>query len=146
MACQDTTPILKEKTERVRVDTSSLPLSTRLFLFAKLRCWYRYSVPRVLLSEGNAVLQRIRWIREIHAVEHLGGRDSTRAWLVRESVPWCPRYTPVYIRYMQQIESQFPFLSIFDLHLVSQAWKAGLEYGIRTYTEQNQDRSCDQFS
>jgi hypothetical protein len=47
---------------------------------------------------------------------------------------------------MQRMEVRHPFLSIFDLHLLSQSWKAGLEYGIHIGKLQTQDKSCDQVS
>jgi hypothetical protein len=135
-------PIQRENLERVHIDTSSLPRAKSRSLVAKFQRWYRCSGLRVLLLESRNLIYRIGWIREIHAVEHPGGKDSIRNWLARESVPWFPRYTPVYIDYMRETEFRFPFLSIFDLHLVSQASKAGLVYGIRTCTEQHQDLLC----
>ena len=145
MACQDhTTPSLKDRTERAPVGTSNPSPSIQLSPFPFLRRWYQLSLLRVLLSEGNAGLRRIRWIREIRAVERLSGKDSVRHWMGQSLVS--AAYKCAYIRHMQRMEVRHPFLSIFDLHLLSQSWKAGLEYGIHIGMLQNQDRSCGQFS
>jgi len=49
-------------------------------------------------------------------------------------------YKSDYIPYMQQMEALHPFLSIFDRLLLTQAWKAGLESGIRIGMSQSQDK------
>jgi hypothetical protein len=144
MACQDTTPTPKEKTARGPADTLRLSLSSPISPFPILQRWYRTSVLRVLLWEGNAALQRIRWVLEIRAVERLSGKVSVRQWRDQSLVP--AAYKSAYIDHMQRTEARHPFLSIFDLLLLSQAWKAGLEYGIRIGRSQNQDMSCDQIS
>jgi hypothetical protein len=125
-----------------RLDISSLPISIpKTSLVARLQRWYRHSALRVLLAECCSLRHRIRWVLEIRAVERQHGKGSVHEWIYRESVPWRQIYTPAYIRYMQQIEFRHPFLSIFDLHLVSQAWKAGLGYDNRICTSQNLDKS-----
>jgi len=136
-------PSLKDKPERVRVDMSRLPCIARS-PFSIVLHWYRNSALRLLLSEGNSALQRIRWIREIRAVEHSSGKDSVRQWRDQSLVPAV--YKSAYISHMQQMETRHPFLSMFDLSLLSQTWKAGLEYGIHIGTLQSRDKSCDQFS
>jgi hypothetical protein len=55
-------------------------------------------------------------------------------------------YTSAYIPYMQQTETRHPFLSIFDLLLLSRTWRAGLEYGIHIGKLQIQEPSRDQLS
>lgn len=144
MSAQDSSiSTLKDKPERVRVDTSRFPCIARSRFSIVLR-WYQNSALRLLLSEGNSALQRIRWIREIRAVEHSSGKDSTRQWRHQSLVPAV--YKPAYISHMQQMEARHPFLSMFDLFLLSQTWKAGLEYGIHMGMVQSRDKSCDQFS
>lgn len=105
---------------------------------------YRNSALRVLLSECKSVLPRIRWILDICAVERRRGKDSIRHWMDGALIPSV--YATDYMRYMRQVESLHPFLSIFDSLLLTRTWKAGLEYGIHIGKLQNQEISCDQFS
>jgi hypothetical protein len=123
-----------------RLRLPSIPRSP----YARLRRWYQNSVLRLFLSEGNSALHRIRWIREIRAVERSDGKDSIRQWRDQSLIP--SAYTGAYILHMQQTETRHPFLSIFDLLLLSRTWKAGLEYGIHIGKLQIQETSCDQFS
>lgn len=86
------------------------------------------------------MLHRIGWIREIRVVERGRGKDSIRQLMEECLVP--EAHKSAYIPHMQHTEARFPFLSIFDLWLLSRSWKAGLEYGIRIGTLQtNTDRS-----
>jgi hypothetical protein len=55
-------------------------------------------------------------------------------------------YRADYILYIQQLETHHPFLSMFDMHLVSRSWTAGLEYGIRMSKLQNQDSATTSTS
>ena len=55
-------------------------------------------------------------------------------------------YRPDYILYIRQLEARHPFLSMFDVHLVSRAWRAGLEYGIRIGKLQSQDQKANDTS
>jgi len=137
------TPTQKEISARVRVDTSRVP-SIEYSLAGRLRRWYRNSLLRLLVLEVSNLSHRIGWIREIRAVEHGGGKDSIRDWIGQSLVPAV--YTSAYISHMQQMETHHPFLSTFDLFLLSRTWKAGLEYGIHTGTLQSRDKSCNQFS
>ncbi len=134
-----TTPTQKVNLGRVRIDISGFAPSTRRSLFARLHRWYRLSGLRLLLLEGRNLVHRIGSILEIAAWERRGYKAPIPKALNQISIPSFQLHKHAYMLHMQQTESAFPFLSIFDLHLVSQAWKAGLEYGIRTRTEQNQE-------
>jgi hypothetical protein len=126
----------------VRLDTSSLPNAIRRSsLFARLRCWYYVSALRLLLGELSSLRHRIAWVLEIRAWELRGRRGSIHRWPDRELIDGPQSYKRTYIRHMQQIQARHPFLSIFDLFLLGQTWKAGSEWDGRTYTSQNQDIS-----
>jgi hypothetical protein len=118
------------------------PIST----FARLRRWYRHSALRLLVAEIRALGHRSRWALQIREVELLRGKDSVRMWMDDSLVGGPQSYKLAYICYMQQIEERFPFVSISDLLLLAQVWKAGSEWNGRKDTSQSQDRSCDQFS
>jgi hypothetical protein len=103
-----------------------------------MRWSHPYRALRLLLWELCSLVHRIRWILQIYAVERLGGKDSIRRWMNSSGVPVA--YKSDYIPYMQQMEALHPFLSIFDRLLLTQAWKAGLESGIRIGMSQSQDK------
>jgi hypothetical protein len=72
------------------------------------------------------------WVFEIYEAERLHGRAEIRKWMASCAVTG--PYTHKYILYMQQIEGLYPFLSIFDRILLTQAWKAGSESSAREGT------------
>jgi hypothetical protein len=129
----------------VQADTSGcapLPISKLVFLWQSARQWYWTSVLRLLVAEIRALGHRIRWVFEIREVELHLGKDSIRTWMDRGSISGSQNYKRAYIDCMRQIEARHPFLSIFDLFLLQQAWKAGSEWNGRMDTSQSQDTSC----
>lgn len=135
--------VAKEFHVRAGISTHARPpIST----FARLRRWYRHSALRLLVAEIRALGHRSRWVLQIREVELLRGKDSVRIWMDDSLVGGPQSYRLAYMCYMQQIEKRFPFLSIFDLLLLAQVWKAGSEWNGREDTSQRQDGSCDQFS
>jgi hypothetical protein len=103
-------------------------IAVLLFPLVRLRRWYRYSVVRLLLHEIRSVVSRMGWIFEIHEAERLHGRAEIRKWMASCAVTGpCTRK---YILYMQRIEALYPFLSIFDSLLLTEAWKAGSESNV----------------
>ena len=115
------------------------PISKRISLSLRLRRWYRHSALRLLLSEIRALGHRIRWVLEIREVELLRGKDSIHNWMNDSLIGGPQSYRLAYTGYMQRIEARYPFLSIFDLLLLAQAWKAGSEWNGRADTWQNQE-------
>jgi hypothetical protein len=131
------------KENDVPIDISNQLESTAYFPFARLRRWYRYSVLRLQLREFCSLAHRIRWVSQIHAVERLRGKESVRLWMDEALMPPPQSRQRTYIDYMRQIESDHPFLSIFDLLLLSKAWRAGSEW--RDGTEgklQSRENGC----
>lgn len=126
----------------VRSDISNQPESTVYFPFAGLHRWYRYSALRLLLLELCNLVRRIRWVFQIRAVERLGGKDSVRHWMDEALIPAPQSRQRTYIDYMRQIELAHPFLSIFDLLLLSKAWRAGSEWrdGTEDKSQSPEDR------
>lgn len=129
----------------VQADTSGcapLPISKLVFLWQSARRRYWTSALRLLVAEIRALGHRIRWVFEIREVELQRGTDSIRTWMDRGLISGSQNYKRAYIECMRQIEARHPFLSIFDLFLLQQAWKAGSEWNGRTDTSQSQDTSC----
>ena len=110
----------------------------------RLRRWYHYSALKLLVSESMSFPRRMEWIFEIHAVEMGRGKALTHAWMNQGEAR--SAYTVAYIQHMQYMETLHPFLSTFDLHLLSQSWTAGLEYGIRIGKLQSQDNKTNDTS
>jgi hypothetical protein len=125
----------------VRSGTSNLPKSTAYFPFARLRHWYRYSELRLQLRELGSLMHRIRWVSQIHAAERLRGKESVRQWMDEALIPPPKSRQRAYIDYMRQIEMDHPFLSIFDLLMLSKAWRAG-----SVWRDGNEDTSQNQES
>jgi hypothetical protein len=113
-------------------------------LLKRLRRWYRYSALRLLVLEGKSFPRRMKWIFEIHEAEMGRGTALTHAWLNQGQAR--SAYTVAYIQHMQRMEILHPFLSTFDLHLLTQSWTAGLEYGIRIGKLQSQDSATSNTS
>lgn len=117
-----------------RESTVSSPL-------AALRRWYRWSLLRLLLLELRNLIDRIQWVSRIHAAERLRGLDSTRRWMDEALIPPPRSRQHAYIADMREIESKHPFLSVFDLLLLSKAWRAGSEWKDRSEdTSQSPDK------
>lgn len=123
---------------RVLLDRSSLSTTNGRSLRAGLRRWYHVSVLRLLVEELRSLPERTGCALEMRALEIRGytglSRTGMGAPLAFESQS-CKR---AYIRYMQQLQMDHPFLSIFDRLLVAQAWKAGSEWDDRTDTLRTQ--------
>ena len=124
---------------RVQVDTSSLPTSTAWSPLASILAWYRASALRLLIAELGSLLLRIAHSFEIRARERRGYVGKVPK--VLEGVPAFHSRPDrrAYMHHMRQTEARFPFLTIFDLHLVSRSWRGGLECSAHTCTEQNQN-------
>jgi hypothetical protein len=118
-----------------------LPISIGAVLLRALLCWYRHSVPRLLGAESRALGHRIRWTLQINAVERQHGRDLVREWMGQAPVSGSQNCKRACIHYMQKTESRYQFLSIFDLLLLQQAWKAGSEWNGLVDTSRSQDTS-----
>lgn len=132
---------LDDQVSDIHLDISSLPNATRpATLFGWLRDWYYVSVLRLLIAECRSLAYRTARSLEIRAWELGGYRDSGHSrndLLLSFESQNCKR---AYIRYMQQIQTDHPFLSTFDRLLVAQAWQAGSEWDGRSCTLQTQDR------
>jgi hypothetical protein len=107
---------------------SNQPKSNVRSPFAQLRLWYRYSLLRLQLRELCSCAHRILWVSQIHAAERLRGKDSIRQWMDEALIPPPQTRQRAYIDYMRQTEMDHPFLSIFDLLLLSKAWRDGSEW------------------
>ncbi len=133
------TPSLMGMFGRARWDNVRHVLSKSLFPFRVLRRWYQLSILRLLVLEGSAIPLRMGaisrsalWVRRGYKVPSPMGLDE-----LPSSQSQAHRFA--YIRYTQKIQAHFPFLSIFDLHLVSQSWRDGWECGVRACIGRNQE-------
>jgi hypothetical protein len=136
-----------------RADTSarvSLPIANAVSRWSSVSRWYRQSALRLLLAEIGALGHRIRWVLQIREVELLRGTESVRKWMDEGLCRGSQSYKRGYIFYMQEIDSRYPFLSIFDRLLLARTWKAGSEWNALSGTPRNQEctfpQSCDQLS
>ena len=95
------------------------------FPFVRLRRSYRRSVLPTLAHEIRNAAGHIEWSLDISAMERLQGSDKVHVWnraglnLGSQS----DKYGGT--DYTQQIAKHFPFLSVFDLNLILDAWNAG---------------------
>jgi hypothetical protein len=126
----------EEVESRVLQNTSSPHCVPRPNFSLRLRRWYSHSALRLLIVETSAARHRIRWVLGIQEAELRHGTEEVHA--LRESCGVSGPCTPDYILYMQHVEARFPFLSTFDRLLLSQAWRAGSESGVRNHTEHSQ--------
>ena len=112
--------------------TSNQPKSTSHFPFSRLHRWFRGSSLRILLLELYSVVHRIRWVLQIREVEHLRGQAKVRTWLDEALIPPPESRQRDCMRYIEKTLSLHPFLSIFDILLLTKAWKAGSEWSGRS--------------
>ncbi len=124
----------------VRLDMSSFPKSSPLSLFGVLRRWYHVSVLRLLLAEFRNLRYHIRVsleTRELEIHNSVGSaRSGLRAPLGFRSQT-CKR---AYIRYMRQLRTEHPQLTILDHLLLGKAWHAGSEWDVPAGTLRTQDQ------
>ena len=93
----------------------------------RLRHWYRFSALRLLWLEIGSMGHRMRWSLRIRAVKLRRGDAKTRDWMAQAAFLGFGFETTENTRYMQRIETEFPFLTIFERLLLVQAWKSGWE-------------------
>jgi hypothetical protein len=127
---------------RVRIDTSGRGLSKWPFPFRVLRRWYQRSGLRLVLLECSSIPLRMaaicrsaEWVRRGYTAPSPKGLGEVPAHQSKA-------HKYAYIRYIQKTQADLPFLSIFDHHLVSQAWRDGWECGVRVGTGQTQEMLC----
>jgi len=127
---------------RVDLDISSLPSAIGWSPLARLRRSCFGSALRLLIADVRSLPHRISHSFEIGAWERRGGMGKGPQ--VFDGIRWFQPDRRAYISHMQETQARFPFLTIFDLHLVSRSLMAGMELGVRTCTEQSQTeiRSC----
>lgn len=119
----------------------STPSKSKWFssLFLRLRRWYRTSVLRLLVTESCSLFHRIQGTLEIRAWELRGHKGRPRILSGWTPLAGPQHYRRACIEYMQQLQARHPFLSILDLFLLEQAWRAGAEWDGRICTSQNQE-------
>jgi len=114
-----------------------LPRQTKSSVIQGLRRWFRHSLLRLFVTECGNLGRRIARIQEIREAELGRGKEEVHQW--RGSCGVGGPDTRDYIAYMQRIEAEHPFLSIFDRLLLSQAWRTGWESGVQRGIQQNRD-------
>ena len=119
---------------------SSLPKSSPLSLFGVLRRWYHGCVLRLPVMEFGNLFYRIGFAVEMRGLENRGYTGSVRKGLHAPLAFRSQSCKHAYIRYTQQLQTEHPRLSIFDLLLVGKAWQAGSEWDGPVGTLQTQDR------
>ena len=107
-----------------------------------LRRWYHCSVLRILIAEGRSLLGRIGWALEIHAWELRGCTGEIPSMLDSPLGPQTKKNKPAYSRYMRQIQTDHPFLSISDHLLAGQSWLVGWASCDRAHIQQSQNATC----
>jgi hypothetical protein len=112
-------------------DISSQPKSTSYSLLSKPRRWFHGSALRILLLELRSLVHRIRWVFQIRAAEHLLGKATVHRWMDEALIPAPEPRQRDCIRYIEKTLSLHPFLSIFDILLLTKTWKAGSEWSDR---------------
>jgi hypothetical protein len=110
------------------LDRSNLPTTNRRSLRAWLRRWYHVSELRLLVKELRSLPYRMARSCEIREEELRGctGLGHTESASI-QSPPFRNR-RHAYIHHMQQLHAVHPWMTIVDLLLVEEAWKAGSEW------------------
>jgi hypothetical protein len=116
--------------------------SNRPSLSSVVRRWYSRSSLRVLAAELRNLTHRISWTLEIHAWGRRGCTGQIPALLAEKLSSQCQTCRRAYISDMQRILSAWPSLTIVDVHLLTQGWRAGWRSALRSDSMQNQTKSC----
>ena len=95
------------------------------FPFVRLRRSYRRSALPTLVHEIRNAAGHIEWSLDISAMENLRGSDKVRAWNRAGLNLGSQSDKRGGTNYTLQIAKRFPFLSVFDLNLILDAWNAG---------------------
>lgn len=88
----------------------------------------RDSTLRIVWRELCNLPHRIRWVAQINEAEHLRGSATIHRWLNEASIPPPESRQSACIRYIRRTRERHPFLSIFDIHLITKSWIAGSEW------------------
>jgi hypothetical protein len=115
-----------------------VPISNPFGLRSRIRRRYRFSVLRLLVTEIRSLGLRSRWSLRIRKAKLQQGDRETTLWMKAALIRGSDEYRRAYIEYMQHVRSEYPFLSVFDRLLLTQAWKAGSEWDDREHISQRQ--------
>lgn len=140
--CQSSTASPKENSVSVGVDTGAPFPSKWIALVRAPWRWYQLSGLRLLLLEGSSLPLRMAAILRSASWVLRGYMEPVPKGLDRLPTYQSQAHKVAYIRYIERIQANLQFLSLFDYHLVSQSWRDGWESCVRSYTEQNQTRMC----
>jgi hypothetical protein len=141
----------RETGKRVREDIGNHPQSTRRSLLQRqvlrVRRLYRESTLRIALIEIGNLPHRIRWVSHIREAERLRGSATIQKWLNEALIPAPESRQSDCIAYIRKTLSLYPFLSIFDGHLLTKSWIAGSEWSSRnackSHSRENSEPSSD---
>jgi len=132
------TPIEVSESD-ARLGIVNYPIAILFSLFRALGCWYRVSALRLLVAELGSLYHRSAAVLEIRAWELRGHKGIPRILSGWTPLVGSRHYRRACIQYMQQMHTRHSFLSILDLFLLEQTWRAGAEWGGHICTEQNQE-------
>jgi hypothetical protein len=107
--------------------------------FSNLRRWYAQSALRILSMEIYALPHRIQAALKIRAAERSGRPGKVLAWMDACAVTGLG--TRDYTAYIQQVWDQHQFLTLFDILLLTEAWKSGAASSALLNTSHNQVNS-----
>jgi hypothetical protein len=129
----------------VRLDTSSFPKSSPQSPLGVLRRWYYVSVLRLLAREFCNLFHHIKVSLQMRGWEIRGYRGSVRTQLHAPLAFRSQTCKRAYIRYTQQLQMEYPYLTMLDHLLLGKAWQAGSECDGPVGTLQTQDRCSSAY-
>lgn len=98
----------------VRLDRPSFPRSNPRSLFGVFQRWYHVSVLRLLIAEFRNLFHHIEVALEMREREIRGSKGSVRSPLHAPLVFGSQSSKRAYIRYTQQLQVEYPHLTILD--------------------------------
>src|SRR5205809_1185582 len=128
----------------VRLDISALPTPKSRSPFRVLRQWYQLSILQSLIAEFCSLPSRIRFVMHIHeTMVNPVRKGQAPLELELYSVSGSDTCKDAYMRDMEQLRLEHPFLTYADLLILDRAWIAGHKSNDHTCMSCTQDKACE---
>jgi len=125
-----------------RLDKGSRSKASVYFLFRRAVSRFRNSTLCIAWRETCNLPTRIRWVAQITEVDLLCGDPEIRRWVGEALIPAPESRQSDCIAYIERIRANHPFLSNFDMCLLTKSWIAGSEWGLRNSDRLRNPSNC----
>ena len=104
------------------------PRSNLYWFLLRVRGLFRDSMLCIAWRECCNLPRRIRWVSRITKVDRLRGDEATHRWMAEALIPAPESRQSDCIAYIRKTLEAHPFLSSFDMFLLTRTWIDGSEW------------------